>query len=144
MEIKDLRISDAARVLLEESGNTTAVRGWAFAPTPWSPPSPTRQDSVSYEVCSVGLIRPPAGLALVLVGQGDQQHRALRLADEFAFAGEWARDVLAWHDHGDWVPCPVCGAALAWHEAGYVPGWRRCEYGHFAQLADDGRSAEVR
>ena len=144
MEISRLRISDAARALLEQSGNTIAMSGSASAPAPWSPPSPTRQDSVSYQVCWIDLARPPAGLALGLGGEGVQQHRALRLVDEPAFAGEWSRDVLAWHDHGDLVPCPTCGAALVWHEAGYVPGYRRCESGHFAQLADDGRSAEVR
>lgn len=26
----------------------------------------------------------------------------------------------------DLTPCPTCGAALVWYEAGYVPGYRVC------------------
>lgn len=50
---------------------------------------------------------------------------------------------IAWHEFGAWVPCPTCGAALVWYEAGYVPGYRVCVRGHHAQLSADGRSARA-
>lgn len=29
------------------------------------------------------------------------------------------------------VPCPACRqGTVRWHEAGYVPGWRRCDSCH--------------
>jgi hypothetical protein len=47
---------------------------------------------------------------------------AVRLASEppypIEFPAFWATV--------DFTPCPVCGAALLWHEAGHVPGYRVC------------------
>ncbi len=74
----------------------------------------------------------------MLVGGG------LRLQSEPAYPGEWAGVVcVAWWERGDWVPCPHhgCGAPLVWYEAGYVPGYRICLWGHHAQLSRDGRRA---
>lgn len=65
---------------------------------------------------------------------------ALRLQDEPPWRDEFP---APWHEIGDWVACPKCGAALVWYEAGYVPGYRICLRGHHAQLARDGRSAEA-
>jgi hypothetical protein len=62
------------------------------------------------------------------------------------YPGEWPQSAIAWHEHGQWVPCPSCGASLIWHEAGYVPGYRLCTRpagGHHVQLAADGRSGKV-
>lgn len=90
--------------------------------------------------------RMPRGLVECLIGRGgrgDEQHRALRMSDEPEYPGEWP-DAVAWHEHGQWVPCPAprCGRALVWYEAGYVPGYRACTAGHHAQLSKDGRSAQ--
>lgn len=88
--------------------------------------------------------RVPPGIVLCLIGQGKEQHRGLRLDDEPTYPGEWADGGLAWHERGEWVPCPSCGAPLVWYEAAYVPGYRVCAARphHHAQLAGDGRSAK--
>lgn len=93
---------------------------------------------------SVRLVRPPLGIVEVLIGHGNEQHRGLRLDSEPEYPGEWPEDsgAVAWHERGQWVPCPVCGAALVWYEAGYVPGYRICLRQHHAQLSSDGRSAK--
>ena len=87
---------------------------------------------------TVYLSRPPCGIEVVrIVGTADV---AIRLDIEPAYPGETP---AAWHERGDMVPCPECGAALGWAEAGYVPGWRVCmgPARHFALLSSDGRSA---
>lgn len=87
----------------------------------------------------------PSGIVLVLIGHGAHQHRGLRLTSEPEYPQEWTDGAgIAWHERGDWVPCPTrgCGAPLVWFEAGYVPGYRICTRGHHAQLAPDGRSAK--
>ncbi len=93
----------------------------------------------------VDLVRPPAGIRRVLIGQWPEQHRGLRMADELPYPGEWPDDVIAWYERGELAPCPHagCGLALVWYEAGYVPGYRVCLAGHHAQLASDGRSARA-
>jgi hypothetical protein len=49
---------------------------------------------------------------------------AFRCLDEPPFPGEQPnRDM--WIEV-DLTPCPKCGAALVWYEAGYVPGYRVC------------------
>lgn len=48
----------------------------------------------------------------------------MRLDDEPAWPNEIA-NVPIWGQL-DLTPCPHCGAALAWYEAGYVPGYRVC------------------
>ena len=95
---------------------------------------------------AVTLRRPPAGLVECRIRHGAEQHRGLRLDVEPEYPGEWSAKsgAVAWHEHGQWVPCPSCGASLLWHEAGYVPGYRLCTRpsgGHHVQLASDGRSA---
>lgn len=40
------------------------------------------------------------------------------------------------------VPCPACGAGtLRWHEAGTVPGYRRCD-GCGAEFTSNGSARE--
>ncbi|MDE3097253.1 MAG: hypothetical protein KGK07_14790 [Chloroflexota bacterium] len=59
------------------------------------------------------------------------------------YPGEWPEGKgITWWERDMWTPCPTCGAALLWCEAGAVPGWRICLAGHACQLADDGRSAK--
>ena len=89
---------------------------------------------------AIWLARPPAGIIVVrILGSSDV---AIRMADEPEYPGEAP---AAWHERGEWTPCPAqgCGRALLWAEAGYVPGYRVCAGGgHFARLTEDGRSAE--
>lgn len=91
----------------------------------------------------VMLRRPPAGLVLVLVGERAEQRLGLRIEREPRYPGEWPASAVAWHERGCWTPCPVCGAALVWYEAGYVPGYRICLSGHHSRLSADGRSARA-
>lgn len=43
------------------------------------------------------------------------------------------------------VPCPAqrCGGTVRWHEAGYVPGYRRCDQCHRHYLARGTRDEPV-
>lgn len=90
----------------------------------------------------VSLHAPPKGIVEVLIGQGNDQHRGLRMDYEPEFPGEWPPDAVAWHEQGQWTACPCCQSALVWYEAGYVPGYRICLHGHHVQLSADGRTAE--
>ena len=126
----DLRLTIPAREALVREGNNILAQPW---------------DGLGRPRWSVELHRPPEGLVLVLIGHGNEQHRGLRCDDEPAYPGEWSADSIAWHERGDWTPCPArgCGRALVWYEAGYVPGYRICTRGHHAQLSNDGRSATM-
>jgi len=124
----DLRMTIPARELLEQLGNEIRIH--------------TTDSGPRYSVTLTGQLAAKGVLVLVLIGQGNEQHRGLRLIDEPAYPGEWANGVgIAWHERGDWVRCPRCGHALVWYEAGYVPGYRLCTRGHHAQLSSDGKSA---
>lgn len=74
--------------------------------------------------------RPPIGLVTVLapvIEEGaptDSLMVALRCAGEPPYPGEIDQQDL-WMEV-DLTPCPKCGAALIWYEAGYVPGYRVC------------------
>lgn len=48
---------------------------------------------------------------------------ALRMEIEPEYPGEIGH---AFWEQVDFTPCPKCGAALIWYEAGYVPGYRVC------------------
>ena len=88
---------------------------------------------------AIWLARPPAGIIVVrILGSSDV---AIRMADEPEYPGEVP---AAWHERGEWTPCPAqgCGRALLWAEAGYVPGYRVCAGGgHYSLLSPDGRRA---
>ena len=87
----------------------------------------------------VTLRTPPPGLVIVAVDVMGERSLGARTIED----GPWPREFpAAWWDVGAWVPCPTCGAALLWCEAGFVPGWRICLSGHAAQLSSDGRSAK--
>lgn len=120
-----LRLTIPAREALAAAGNRV---------------DPGGADAYGRERWIVTLVRPPASLVLVLIGHGAEQHRGLRTDDEQAYPGEWT-DGITWWERGGWIPCPDCGHALLWCEAGFVPGWRICLAGHAVQLAEDGRSA---
>lgn len=60
---------------------------------------------------------------------------ALRLAIEPRYPGEI---LAAWWERGEWLPCPRCGAATLWDEAGRVPGARCCVKGHRVQVNSRG------
>lgn len=120
----DLRMTIPARELLSQLENAVVPDG-----DRWS-------------VTLTGQLPANGVLILALVGNGANQHRALRLVDEPPFPQEWANGAgIAWHEWGDWVRCPRCGRALVWYEAGYVPGYRICTRGHHAILRSDGKSA---
>lgn len=84
-----------------------------------------RQDDDAYY-----FTRPPAGLVVVLApvpnGQPGQLTYALRCEDEPPFPGEVRDDGMTYWQRAALEPCPICGAALVWYEAGYVPGYRVC------------------
>jgi hypothetical protein len=139
-----LRLTIPAREALEHAGNEIrfAAGGPASAePATLDPALPPSVQRIGVTLYDVTLNAPPPGLVICLIGQGDEQHRGLRLSDEPAYPGEWRDAGIAWHERGEWVPCPRCGGALVWYEAGYVPGYRLCVRGHHAQLSNDGRTA---
>lgn len=126
-----LRLTIPAREALERAGNiVTRVADIAGCPA-----------------YSVELRRPPPeGVEICLIDYGAEryaeQHRGIRLAVEPPYPGEFSGGISCW-ERGDWVPCPRCGGALVWYEAGYVPGYRLCTKGHHAQLSSDGRAAKA-
>ena len=127
--ITDLRLTIPAREALRAAGNSV---------TPGNPIGPMLAPGYA-----VQLLTPPPGLVLVLIGQGDEQHRGVRGADEPPYPEEWPDGQgIAWWERGDWTPCATCGAALLWCEVGFVPGWRVCLSGHASQLSGDGRAVE--
>lgn len=87
----------------------------------------------------VTLHSPPPGLIVVMADVMGEQSIAVRTTGEPPWPHEFD---AAWHERGAWIPCPTCGAALLWCEAGFVPGWRICLSGHAVQLAEDGRSGK--
>lgn len=70
--------------------------------------------------------RPPVGIVAVLAALPDDSgyETAFRCADEPPFPGEQPNPDM-WVEV-DLTPCPKCGSALVWYEAGYVPGYRVC------------------
>jgi len=130
---ENLRVTIPAREALERAGNVMTL----------TPPADIEQHIYGATRFDVQLHEPPAGLVLCLIGNNDQHH-GLRLDNEPEFPGEWPEGKgIAWHERGEWIPCPECGAALVWYEAGYVPGYRICLNGHHSQLSSDGRSAKL-
>lgn len=74
---------------------------------------------------------PPTGIVVVLAPSLElggaptgAYMTALRCDDEPPFPGERPNENM-WIVV-DLTPCPKCGAALVWYEAGYVPGYRVC------------------
>lgn len=127
-----LRLTVPARDALQAAGNRVRPEGATSTGAP---------------LYRVVLRRPPVGMEACLIQDvsGEpwpDQHEGLRLQSEPPFPGEWPATAVAWYVRGQWVPCPSCGGALVWYEAGYVPGYRLCTSGHHAQLSADGRSAE--
>jgi hypothetical protein len=148
----ELRLTVPAREALVRHGNEVELRGATtlngdarHAPEDTSVP-PSKRRGHPYQVWRVTLRGTvPDGLVLCLVGQGGEQHRALRLHVEPEYPGEWPAAALAWHERGAWVPCPACQAPLVWYEAGYVPGYRVCaaKPHHHVQLGGDGTTARL-
>lgn len=74
--------------------------------------------------------RPPTGIVVVLApiieagAPTSGYMAALRCDNEPQFPGERPNPDM-WIEV-DFTPCPKCGAALVWYEAGYVPGYRVC------------------
>jgi len=60
---------------------------------------------------------------LVVVRFPERPHLGLRMEIEPEYPNE---EPPMWWERADWLPCPECGAALVWYEAGYVPGYRVC------------------
>ena len=87
----------------------------------------------------VYLTRPPKDMVRVDIrtphAQGGWTNMpGLRMSDEPPFPAEAK---ASWYDRLDAAPCPKCGRALLWAEAGYVPGWRVCAGGgHFSSDPD--------
>lgn len=74
---------------------------------------------------------PPTGIVAVLAPVIDEggaptmgRMVALRCDNEPPYPGE-IPNLDMWIEV-DLTPCPKCGAALVWYEAGYVPGYRVC------------------
>lgn len=73
---------------------------------------------------------PPQGIVAVLApileagAPTGSYHTALRCGNEPPYPGERPNEDM-WIE-ADLTPCPKCGAALVWYEAGYVPGYRVC------------------
>lgn len=73
---------------------------------------------------------PPTGIVPVLAPALDSMGYmpALRCENEPDYPGEQPNNDM-WLAV-DLMPCPRCGAALVWYEAGYVPGYRVCAGPH--------------
>lgn len=121
--LQRIRLTVPAREALEKAGNVCK--------------------SLDDGTWDVTLLAPPGGLELVRLQRWDsaEEQMALRLTQEPSYPGEGPAKSVAWHQRGELVPCPECGAGLVWYEAGYVPGTRVCLKGHGAQLSPDGRTA---
>jgi hypothetical protein len=129
-----LRITIPAREALVRAGNVVRL----------TPAADIVEHIYGAARFDVELHAPCGGLVECLVGHGNEQHHCLRLDVEPEFPGEWSDGRgIAWHERGQWVACPECGAALVWYEAGYVPGYRICLNGHHCQLLSDGRSTKL-
>jgi hypothetical protein len=129
---EELRLTIPAREALERAGNVCAPTRTAWIGGP--------------QLYTVTLRQPPEGIVECLIGHRTEQHHGLRLTGEPEYPGEWPEGKgIAWHEHSAWLPCPKCGSALVWYEAGYVPGYRICtgHRHHHVQLSDDGRSAQA-
>lgn len=141
------RLTIPAREALELAGNRVEALGDVDVAPPYTPGDalpPSARPALTHQLYRITLVRPPAGLVECLIGHGDEQHRGLRMTDEPEYPGEWEGEGVAWYERGQWVPCPQCGSALVWYEAGYVPGYRICvERQHHAQLSHDGSSAKA-
>jgi hypothetical protein len=75
--------------------------------------------NIGYTVRLTGTV--PAGLVAVHLN-GPPPALALRLADE----PEYPMEFPDYWGTVAFTPCPMCGAAVVWYEAGYVPGYRVC------------------
>lgn len=73
---------------------------------------------------------PPPGIVVVLAPVNEDGAPASGYAPAYRFANEpqfaWERANTGMWLEIDLTPCPKCGAALVWYEAGYVPGYRVC------------------
>jgi len=65
--------------------------------------------------------RCPAGL--IVTQEYGSPALCIRRQDEPEWPGG---EVPAAWQQLDLTPCPTCGSALVWYEAGYVPGYRVC------------------
>ena len=100
--VRQIRMTRLAKEALQEAGATVAL---------------ISSDPEVY--CVTIQIIPPG-----IVPNADELGRvALRMEHE----PDWPfPDFVSWWDRIAWQPCPECGHALAWYEAGYVPGYRIC------------------
>lgn len=105
-----LRLTIPAQEALVAGGNVVAEEA-----------GPHDADSVTYTVTLSGTV--PAGLVFAQGMRGTD--RGLRLKGEPEYPWE-KTDCAAWWDRLAFEPCPKCGAALIWYEAGYAPGYRIC------------------
>jgi hypothetical protein len=145
--VEHLRLTLRAREALCRAGNRVIVDSGSLVGQRVTEHSPSIDGTYSVEIIS-----PPPGIVVCLIGISSQapgwrpedgeQHRGLRLDDEPPYPGEWPAGTVPWWEIGEWVPCPTCGAALLWCEAGFVPGWRICLSGHASQLSGDGKRAK--
>lgn len=133
--VYEVRLTIPAREALEAAGNTV------------------ERVAHDRDIWRVTLVAPPAGLEVAIPRATDRYGvngpvpsycgLAVRRADEPPWPNALeGPDAVPWWDRGAWIPCPRCGAALVWWEAGYVAGHRVCLRGHHSQLAPDGRSAK--
>ena len=131
----EIRLTIPAREAIEGAWAAAVRRGRAPADVKNTIDRPPSASGIPV----VTLQTPPTVLVIVIAEVlGELSLGARTDAD-----GPWPREFeAAWHDVGKWVPCPTCGAALLWCEAGYVPGWRICLSGHASQLSGDGRTAK--
>lgn len=105
-----------ARERLEAAGATVARLDGE--PLPALPTMPMSR--VAYRV-TLGPTMP-AGLVACCIP--DHCGDAVRTEDE----PEWPIEHDDMWARVRWTPCPQCGAALVWYEAGFAPGYRVCAH----------------
>jgi hypothetical protein len=111
------------RLKFEAGAIRTDTRMTICARTALERVSTVRDNAYYYQRPPVGIV---AVLAPVLEAGAPTMGRmvALRCADDPPYPGESA-NLDMWIEV-DLTPCPKCGSALVWYEAGYVPGYRVC------------------
>lgn len=119
LPVYTVKLTVPAREELERAGNTC------------------RKLQTVFVLWQVTLDRPPSGLVCVRASEA----LALRMEWEPEYPSEIP---ASWWDRGYFTPCPTCGRALVWFEAGYALGHRVCLSGHHCQLSADGRYAKRR
>lgn len=115
--IRPCRLTIPAREALEAAGATiTPIE----SPVIFADRSNWVRDPAPHWQVALGR-RCPSGLVVATMAGGNAQ--CIRTTEEPPWPDELPSSM--WTEL-DLTPCPKCGHALVWYEAGFVPGYRVC------------------